>query len=127
MNGDQCSLRPPRRDDAAALAHHFHIASKSGTRGGAAKTDQNARLDERQFRLPPRSARSDLEAVRLLMKAAFAARLPLEVLHRVRHITLRTIHAGLRERAIEQAAGGTNERLAFAIFLVAWLFANQNH
>src|SRR5205807_3529454 len=64
---------------------------------------------------------------RLLVNAAFAAGLPLEVLDDVRHVDLRAVDAGFPEGPVEQAAGGSDERMPFQIFGVAGLFTDEHH
>src|SRR4051794_2917812 len=59
------------------------------------------------------------------MNAAFAARLPFEMLHGVSHVDVAAIDARFFERAIEQLAGGPDERLSGEIFLVAGLLAEE--
>ena len=74
----------------------------------------------------PWAARADLHRVRLLVDAAFSARLPLEVLHDVRDVDLRAIDGRFLEGPVEQCAGRSDERMACEIFLVARLLADEH-
>src|SRR5690606_17293345 len=61
------------------------------------------------------------------MNAPLAARLELEMLHRIGDVDLRAINFGLDEDFVEQPAGGTHERLAGGVFLVSRLLADEDH
>ncbi len=58
------------------------------------------------------------------MDAALAARLPLEVLDRIRDVDQVAVDAGIFEAAIEEVAGGTDERVAKAVLGVAGLLGS---
>lgn len=60
------------------------------------------------------------------MDATLPARLPFEVLDRVRDINRGPVDAGFLERAIEELPGRADERLAAQVFLIARLFAEQH-
>src|SRR3954470_23659276 len=95
-------------------------------RSGGAKTDDHLRLDQRDLGIQPRSARADLAGARLLVNAPLAARLPLEMLHDVGDINDRAIDARIGERAIEEFAGRTDERVAAHVLGVPWLLADEH-
>jgi hypothetical protein len=61
------------------------------------------------------------------MDTAFAASLPLEVLHRVRQVGGRAIDPGIRERFVQQPAGRAHERLPCLVLLVSGLFSHEHH
>jgi hypothetical protein len=61
------------------------------------------------------------------MNAAFATRFPFEMFDNIGDVSLRTIETSFVERAIKQAAGGTNKRFAREIFFIAWLFADKQN
>jgi hypothetical protein len=61
------------------------------------------------------------------MNPAFATRFPLKMFHRVTHVNLRSIDSSVREPAIHDFPGRTNEWFARDIFVIARLFANQHH
>src|SRR5207248_7188824 len=73
-----------------------------------------------------RAARRDLARVRLLVDAALAARLPLEVLDDVGHVDGRSIDARFTERAIEQLARRSDERVPAQVFVVPRLLADEH-
>jgi hypothetical protein len=58
--------------------------------------------------------------------ATFAARLPLEVLHDVRHVSVAAVDPGFLQRTVEQPSGRPDERPAGDVLLVARLFAHQH-
>jgi hypothetical protein len=60
------------------------------------------------------------------MDPALAAVLVPEMLDGVRQVDRTSIDAGALERLVENAARGTNEDLAFAIFDVAGLLPDQH-
>ena len=60
------------------------------------------------------------------MQPPLAARLELEVLHRVRDVGARAIYARLLQRLVEQLAGRPEEGLSDKVFLIAGLFANEH-
>src|SRR2546421_12952109 len=61
------------------------------------------------------------------MDAPLPARLPLEVLDRVRHVDSAAVDAGCLERLVEELARRSDERLAGAILLVAGLLTDEHH
>jgi hypothetical protein len=61
------------------------------------------------------------------MQAPLAAPNPFEVLHRIGHVNFITGNLRVLERSVEHAAGGPDKRLAFLVFDVAGLLANQHH
>ena len=60
------------------------------------------------------------------MQPPLAAHLVLEMFHRVGDKGLAARNPGLSEGLIEDAPGGSDERLAGNIFLVAWLLTDQH-
>src|SRR6266550_875751 len=119
--------RERRRNKRRALRAHAKFGTEDRLGSSGTEADDDAWLDDVDFCLQPWAARSDLRGVRLLVDALFSARLPLEVLHHIRHVNLRAVDARLVERAIEQSAGGTDERLPLQIFRVAGLLADEHH
>jgi len=80
----------------------------------------------RELGLEPRAARGQLAPARLRVDAALAARLPLEVLDRVRHVDRFPVDARLREGLVEHAAGRADERRSFPVLSVAGLLADEH-
>jgi len=89
--------------------------------------DDDFRRDPRQFFVEPVAAGFAFTLRGREMRAFLAVRFPFEVLHRVCQIERRAGKRGLGEDFVEQRARRTDERLAFAIFLIARLFADQHH
>src|SRR5437899_12133488 len=61
------------------------------------------------------------------MEPSLALWLPLEVLDGVGHVHLGAIDAGGLKGLIEDAAGGSDERLAFLVLAVTRLLADEHH
>ena len=78
------------------------------------------------LRLEPRPACLDFRHSRLLVNAPLAARLPLEVLDRVRHVHIAARNAGLLECLVQQCAGGADKGRSLPIFLVTRLLADEH-
>src|SRR5258706_1873178 len=94
-------------------------------RGGAEGHDERG-LHRGELALEPLVAGLDLALCRGLVQAAFAARLPLEVLHRIGDVELRPVEARLMQRLVEDAPGGADERMALAVLDVPGLLADQH-
>src|SRR4051812_1863092 len=60
------------------------------------------------------------------MNPAFAARFPLEVLHRVRDVNLLAVDSGILQGAVEDFSSRADEWFARDIFLITWLFPEQH-
>jgi hypothetical protein len=61
------------------------------------------------------------------VQPTLAAHFVLEMLHRIGDEHLLAINASLGQSAIQDTTGGSDERQAGQIFLVARLFADQHH
>jgi hypothetical protein len=59
------------------------------------------------------------------MYAPLAARLPVEMLHNVRNVSLASIDPGFLKRLVEQLSGGAYKRVSLKVLVVAWLLADQ--
>ena len=109
----------------------FTRDAKTGTenrlRCRRAHGDHEFWLNNSQLRFQPRPAGRDLARIWFLMNPAFPARLPLKMLHRIRHINPRSINSSFLERLVHNFPSRTNERFARDIFVIARLFANQHH
>ena len=98
----RCSVSPRSLRDG-------HDASDQAARRGRAERHDHLRLHDRALLIEPPLAALDLVGVRLLVQPALAARLELEVLHRIGDEGLVARNAGIGERPIEQLpAGPTN-------------------
>ena len=78
------------------------------------------------LQLQPHLAALDLVCVRPLVQPALAAHLVLEVLDRIGDEDFLARDAGIRQRLVEDAPGGPDERLAGQVLLVARLLADQH-
>src|SRR6185437_3410565 len=68
----------------------------------------------------------DFSIDRFFVKAPLAAKLKLEMLDSVGNVHLLTRDIDLCERTGQKLSGGTDERMAGAIFLIAGLLANKD-
>jgi diguanylate cyclase (GGDEF)-like protein len=127
MDGRGDGLREIGLDEPAPELSHPELAPEQRLRGGRAEQHQHSRLDDGELGLEPGTAGSHLRPVRLLVNPPLSARLPLEVLDRVRDIRVRAVDLGFGERLVEQPAGGADERPAGTILLVARLLADEHH
>src|SRR5204862_593699 len=83
-------------------------------------------MNDRELGSEPVVAGHHLGAVRSLVDATLAARLPLEVLHRIGQIDVLARDSRLCQRPVEFVTGGAHERLALPIFLVSGLLADEH-
>ena len=113
------------RDEFAALFGHAKIFSQHSLRRGCAQTNHDFGPHRFQFGIEPRSAGGNLQRIRLLVDAAFAARLPLEMLHRIGDENLFAVDAHLIESFIEHATGRADEGMPGEIFFIARLLAQK--
>lgn len=113
-------------EDAAAVLGDAERFAEEGLGGGSAEADDHFRLNFFQFGVEPGAAGGDFAGAGLFMEAAFAARFPFEVLDGIRDVDFVAVDAGFDEAVVEQQAGGTDKGLAFAVFAVAGLFADED-
>src|SRR5947208_16307634 len=73
------------------------------------------------------TSRGNYFRVWFFVDAAFAARFPLEMLDDVSDISFLAINACFFKCFVEQFAGRTNKRLAFEVFIVAGLLADEEN
>src|SRR4051812_36616436 len=126
MNRRGYPRRERRGHERAALLRHLEGLAEERLRRRRAKTDQHSRFDQEDLRLQPRTARGDFRAVGLGVNSPLAARLPLEVLDDVGDVDEAAIDAGFLQRAIEQLARRSEERMPREIFRVARLLADHH-
>ncbi len=120
--------------DEAGVAIEIRPASMSRDRKGFAGEGQDRRGAERddelgvhefQLLVEPPAIVPDLACRRLLVDAALAALLELEVLDGVGDVDAVPIDAGVRHRPLQELAGGSHEWPALPVFLVARLLADE--
>src|SRR5205823_5881803 len=126
MHGRRDERRERRLHELAAMLRDAELAAEERLRGGRAETGEHLRLYDLDLRLEPRMARGDLLGARALVDAALPARRPLEVLDRIRDVHRLAVDAGLLERVVEDAAGGTDERFALEVLAVARLLSDHH-
>src|SRR5437660_5628205 len=105
--GDEWSKRG--LDELRALDRDAELRSDHCLSGGGSEADDGARLDHGDFGFEPWAAGGDLGGVRLLVDAAFAARLPLEMLDDVRDVDGLAVDARFGEGLVEERAARTDE------------------
>ena len=93
---------------------------------GRAQTEQRIGLDDAYLRIEPRLAREDVRQIGLLVDPLLPARRPSEVLHRVGHVDVVAGDVGVVERAVEDPAGRSYERVSLAVLVVAGLLADHH-
>jgi hypothetical protein len=128
MDGDQRPDALRRREHPAARRLDGHASAEQRRRGGGAEADHERGSDQLDLPPQPRPARVDLALPGLVVDAALALALalPLEVLHRVRDVERPAVEPRPRERLVEQAARGTDERMTGQVLLVPGLLADQD-
>ena len=116
---DNSNLRPRSLVMVTGRPSRLRAARRS-------ERDDDRWLDHLPFELEPDLAALDFVGVGTLVQAALAAHLVLEMLHRVGDENLRAGDLRFRQGAVEDLAGGPDERLAGKVFLVAGLLAHQH-
>jgi hypothetical protein len=100
------------------------FAGEGQDRRGAERDDEPG-VHEFQLLIQPPPVVLDLACRRLLVDAALSALLELEVLDGIGDVDAASVDAGIRHRPLQELAGGSNERPALPVFLVARLLANE--
>src|SRR4051794_2098345 len=109
----RCRARRPDVEPLAAVLRQTKVGTEYRLRGRRTKQAEHIGADDGELAFPPLPACPDLGAVRLFVDPHLAAPLELEVLHRVGEIHIGARDAGLLERFVEEAAGGSDEGMAF--------------
>src|ERR1051325_2176832 len=115
-----------RRHALSALGRDLELTAEQRLRRGRPHAHERLRLHDRELVVYARAVRVDLALVRTLVDPPLAARLPFEVLDDVGDVDGFAIDARFFERAIEQFAGRTDERMALQVFVVARLLADEH-
>ncbi len=100
--------RKLRFEDFSAFPRDAKGRAEERLGRGRAEADESFWPNDTQFRFHPGPAGGDITRIWLLMNAAFPARLPFEVLDRVRHVNRVAIDPRVFQRAIEKLAGRGN-------------------
>ena len=110
----------------SALARQNDLAAHKRLCGGDSQRQDEMRADQGNLLVDPDATHLDLITIGPLVQALLAARLVLEMLHRVGEIDRCPIDAGVGQRAIEQAAGWPDEGTAGDILLITGLLAHHH-
>ena len=115
-----------RLDQRAAAPSDAKRSAEERLGGGRAEQHEHPGLDHGDLCLEPRAAGGDLARARLLMNAPLPARLPLEVLHGIRHVRSGAVDPGLGERLVEESPRRADERPSRPVLLVTRLLADEH-
>jgi hypothetical protein len=122
----RCDYRtPPMMQGLASLHRQAKFAAHKCLRRRCAQTQDQFRMNRPDFGFKPWLASPDFRGARPLVDSPLAALVEFEMLHRVGHINIRAIDPGFHQGLVENAAGGTDKRAAFAVFLIARLFTDH--
>lgn len=91
----------------SAFAQQRKPRTEYRARGGGAQAHDGAWLHDGRLLRQPTAADRHMRGIRIAMQAALAALLETEMLHRVGEIQPLPRNAGLRQRLVQQLAGGT--------------------
>ena len=116
-----------RRQYFAAFTRDAKTGTENRLRCRRAHGDHEFWLNNSQLRFQPRPAGRDLARIWFLMNPAFPARLPLKMLHCIRHINPRSINSSFLERLVHNFPSRTNERSSSDVLMISRLFANKHH
>src|ERR1051326_3535302 len=126
MNSRKDSRCQFGRQNFAALARDAKRRAENRLGRRRAHRDYEVGLNGPKLCLQPRAAGSDLARIWFLMDPPFAARLPLEMFHRVGDVNFFPINSSFFQRLIHDFARRPNERFTGNIFVVSRLFADQH-
>lgn len=114
------------RQELTTLLRYSKVAAQQRLSRGRAQADDDSRLHQFNLNVEPRTARRNLERIRLLVNPALAAGLPLKVFDGVCHIGVAAIDAGFMQRLVEQSARRTDEGTSLQVFFVVRLLADEH-
>ncbi len=127
VHGDEPLRLVLELEGLAAVLQDLHRLAEDGEHRGPAHRDDYPWTDQPPLVLQPPAAGGDLSPVGGLVQPSLASRLVLEVLDGVGDIGAGALDAGLGQGAVEKAPGGSHERSALEVLLVARLLAHQHH
>ncbi len=113
-------------EQPATASRHAKLASEERLRRSGAQENDTPGRDRLELGLEPWPTGDLLAPRRLVVDPPRASRLPLEVLHGVRHVRLAAVDPRRLERPVEHSARGADERLSGSILLVAGLLADEH-
>src|SRR5262249_35495338 len=118
-HGERLTVRR-RKNLTAHLADGQRFAGEAA-RSADAEGDKKFGFDDLAFEVEPPFATFDLVLIGTLVQTTLAARLELEVLHRVGDESVIAVDAGLSQRAVKHDACGSHKRMTSKVFFVAGL------
>src|SRR5688572_20599382 len=121
MDRQRHERRERRRKKLASVAGDSCGRSEQRARGRGAERHDHYGLNSGDLFIEPHPAREHLFAVRPLVNASLATRLPLEMFDGVGQINLCRIKTGFRQRVAQQLPGWTHEWLASEVLLITGL------
>ena len=126
MHGGHDARREVARLDLTTVLGQAELRTEQRLSGRSAKRDDEVRSHAIDFCSEPRPARLNFEDLRLGVNSPFAAHDEFEVLNGIRDVDHPRVDTRLLHRIVQDAPGRTDERMALAIFGVAWLFADEH-
>ena len=90
-----------RAENFAAILRDAKAATEQRLRSGCAEADDEGRVDGFHFGVKPGAAGGNFASAGLLVNAAFAARLPLEMFDGIGDVDEAAVDAGFNETAVE--------------------------
>src|SRR5438046_10443265 len=127
MNGREDVSRQRRGNELSALLSDTKPWPEESLGSRRAEANESRGMDQGDLGVEPRPAGGDLGRVRLGVNPPLAARLPLEVLHRVCDVGLTPIDTGLLEGSIEHLTGRTDERPATQVLVFCRVLAEGHY
>ena len=126
VHGDE-GIAPVRQgDEAAAIGVDGKRLAQQRAGRGRPERHSHGGLDQRELVVEPPAAGVDLAGVGFLVQASLAARLVLEVLHRVGDVDRLALDSRRLQRSVEHLAGRSDEGASGQVFLIARLLADQH-
>ncbi len=126
MHGRRDRWPQPGGLQLAVLLSDAEEAADERLCGCRPQAHDGPRFDALELRVQPRAAGVDLLALRLLMDAPLAARLPPEVLHHVGDVDGPASDSRIVEGSIEQLTGRTDKGRAGLVLAIAWLLPDEH-
>src|SRR5947209_17113027 len=106
---------------------HAEITSQNSLGGSCSQQDDYFRLHNSDLGIQPGTAGRDLRSAGLLMNAALAARLPLEMLHNVGYVHVFAVNTGFSQSFIQHRACRSHKWPSGKVFFISRLLAYHHH
>jgi len=108
-----------------AFLRHAKFRAEQGLACSRSQANDEFRSNRLDLSIQPRAAGGYLSHRGFLMDAPLAAGLPLKMLYGIGDIGDLTVNSRFRHALVEQLPGGSDEWLSRKIFLIAWLFPDE--